>query len=141
MAEWFAANGGTLLVVLILAALVILIIRVLIKDKKAGRSGCGAGCAGCAMHGSCHSKCAPDGKRKWMKMVTVELAIDGMACGMCEAHVNDAIRNRFKVKKLKSSYKKGTTVFQADEAPSEAELHEVLDPTGYKITGYKVSEK
>ena len=45
-------------------AVVILIIRVLIKDKKAGRSGCGAGCAGCAMHGSCHSKCAPDGKRK-----------------------------------------------------------------------------
>ena len=73
-------------------------------------------------------------------MVTVELKIEGMACGMCEAHVNDAIRNRFKVKKIKSSYKKGTTVFRMEEAPSEAELHEILDPTGYKMTGYNVSE-
>lgn len=73
-------------------------------------------------------------------MVKVELGIDGMACGMCEAHVNDAIRARFKVNKLKSSYKKGTTEFLAEEAPSETELHEVLDPTGYVIISYKVSE-
>ena len=25
--------------------------------------------------------------------------IDGMMCGMCESHVNDAVRNNFKVKK------------------------------------------
>ena len=28
------------------------------------------------------------------------LHIDGMMCGMCEAHVNDLIRKHLKVKKL-----------------------------------------
>ena len=54
MAEWLNANGGTILVVLILAIVVALIVRTIVKDKKAGRSSCGAGCAGCAMKGSCH---------------------------------------------------------------------------------------
>ena len=54
MAEWFGANWGTILVVLVLAVIVALIIRKIIRDKKVGRSSCGAGCAGCAMRGSCH---------------------------------------------------------------------------------------
>ena len=74
-------------------------------------------------------------------MVKVELKIDGMACGMCEAHVNDALRNHFTVKKLKSSYKKGKTEFLAETAPTEAELHEVLDPTGYRLVEYKIENK
>ena len=31
-------------------------------------------------------------------MVKTTLKIDGMMCGMCESHVNDAIRNAFPVK-------------------------------------------
>lgn len=53
MTEWFAANWGTILTAGIIVLVVILVIRVLIKDKKAGRSGCAAGCAGCAMKGAC----------------------------------------------------------------------------------------
>ena len=34
------------------------------------------------------------------------LKIDGMACGMCESHVNDAIRRAFPVKKVSSSRSK-----------------------------------
>lgn len=30
-------------------------------------------------------------------MVKITLDIDGMACGMCEAHVNNAVRNAFAV--------------------------------------------
>lgn len=33
-------------------------------------------------------------------MIKTVLKIDGMACGMCEAHVNDAIRKAFTVKGL-----------------------------------------
>lgn len=33
-------------------------------------------------------------------MVKTTLKIDGMMCGMCESHVNDAIRNAFPVKKV-----------------------------------------
>ena len=32
-------------------------------------------------------------------MVKITLKIDGMACGMCESHVNDTIRKNFAVKK------------------------------------------
>ncbi len=71
-------------------------------------------------------------------MYKITLNIDGMACGMCEAHVNDAIREKFQVKKLKSSFKKGTTEFEAEEAPSEEDIRRALDPTGYKLTGYNV---
>ena len=31
-----------------------LIVRSLIRQKKQGKSSCGAGCAHCAMHGQCH---------------------------------------------------------------------------------------
>lgn len=33
-------------------------------------------------------------------MVKITLDIEGMACGMCEAHVNDAVRRVFPVKKV-----------------------------------------
>ncbi len=43
-------------------------------------------------------------------MVQLTLRIDGMSCGMCESHVNDTIRQKFNVKKVTSSHKKGETV-------------------------------
>ena len=41
-------------------------------------------------------------------MVKTILKIEGMLCGMCESHINAAIRKHFDVKKVKSSHKKGT---------------------------------
>lgn len=41
-------------------------------------------------------------------MIKTIVKIDGMMCGMCEAHVNDAIRNHFEVKKVKVSNEKGS---------------------------------
>ena len=38
-------------------------------------------------------------------MVKTIIKIEGMACGMCESHMNDAIRNVFQVKKVTSSHK------------------------------------
>ena len=61
-------------------------------------------------------------------MVKTVLTIDGMACGMCESHVNDAIRNALRVKKVTSSHAKGET---------EEALHRVLDGTGYTITAIR----
>ena len=34
--------------------------------------------------------------------------IDGMACGMCEAHVNETVRKAFAVEKVTSSHRQGT---------------------------------
>ncbi len=51
---WLMEHVGTIIVCLILLAVIALAIRTLRKDKAQGKSSCGAGCAGCAMRGSCH---------------------------------------------------------------------------------------
>ena len=66
-------------------------------------------------------------------MVKTTLKIDGMMCGMCESHVNDAIRNAFPVKKVTSSHSKGETVIISVEALSEDKIKEVMQPTGYEL--------
>ena len=43
-------------------------------------------------------------------MFKMMLSIDGMACSMCESHINDAIRRELNVKKVTSSHSKGETV-------------------------------
>ena len=49
-------------------------------------------------------------------MVKTTLGIDGMMCGMCESHMNDAIRNNFDVKKVTSSHSKKQTEVISEEA-------------------------
>ena len=66
-------------------------------------------------------------------MVKTTLKIDGMMCGMCESHVNDAIRNAFPVKKVTSSHSKGETVIISEEALPEDKIREVMQPTGYEL--------
>ncbi|MBR3438936.1 MAG: FeoB-associated Cys-rich membrane protein [Clostridia bacterium] len=53
MHAWFAANIGTVLIALALAAVVAGIIFKLRKDKKKGVSSCGGNCAHCAMGCAC----------------------------------------------------------------------------------------
>ena len=73
-----------------------------------------------------------------MKQIT--LGIDGMMCCMCEAHINDCVRNHFKVKKVTSSKAKKQTVILAEEVIPEADLRAAIDPTGYTVTSYTVED-
>ena len=61
------------------------------------------------------------------------IGIDGMMCGMCESHINDAIRNAFPVKKVTSSHAKGKTVILSEQKPEEERLKEVIKATGYDV--------
>ena len=70
-------------------------------------------------------------------MVKTVLTIDGMACGMCESHVNDAIRNALRVKKVTSSHRKGETEILAEEPLDEEKLRSVIAETGYTLTDVK----
>lgn len=54
MLHWISANLSTILISIALLAIVVLIIRGLVRQKKQGKSSCGVGCAHCAMHGQCH---------------------------------------------------------------------------------------
>lgn len=71
------------------------------------------------------------------QMIKTVVKIDGMACGMCESHVNDAIRSLFKVKKVSSSHSRGEAVIISEEVISEEKLREALDPTGYRVLSVK----
>jgi len=70
-------------------------------------------------------------------MVKITAGIDGMMCNMCEAHMNDAVRNSFKVKKVSSSHTDKRSVIIAKEDIPEDKLREVVEKTGYKLTSYE----
>ncbi len=60
------------------------------------------------------------------------LKIEGMMCGHCEAHMNDAIRNHFSVEKVTSSHSKKECVIIAQEL-DEDKLKKVVADTGYEL--------
>ena len=66
-------------------------------------------------------------------MTRIVLKIDGMGCGMCEAHMNDAIRNAFEVKKVTSSHTKKETVILAQNTLDEDRLRQVVAEAGYRL--------
>ena len=65
-------------------------------------------------------------------MIKITIQIEGMQCGMCEAHINDAIRNSFRVKKVASSRSKCETVIIAEDDINEQKLKDVIEEAGYK---------
>ena len=70
-------------------------------------------------------------------MIKTTLKIEGMMCGMCESHVNDAIRNAFKVKKVFSSHIRGETVVISELELDESSIRKTVEDLGYKMTKMK----
>lgn len=66
-------------------------------------------------------------------MVKTVLKIDGMMCGMCEAHMNDLIRKNFKVKKVTSSAKDGETVIISDAELDIPWAKKQIKDIGYEL--------
>lgn len=65
-------------------------------------------------------------------MIKTTVKVDGMMCGMCESHVNDAVRKAFQVT---SSHSKGETVIISDGPVDEAKLKTAISATGYEVKG------
>ena len=134
-------NAGTIGVSAVLVLIVGLVIAKMIKDKKSGKGSCSCGgsCSGCGMAGSCHNAASgsdrsgtvPVEDREVVKHIT--LKIDGMMCGMCESHVNDAIRSALNVKKLKTSHVTGISEFYTDDVVSDERLRAIIEKTGYRL--------
>ena len=61
MIAWLSANLINILLIAVIALITGLLIRGMIRDKKAGKSSCGGNCASCGACGSCGScgKCGP----------------------------------------------------------------------------------
>ena len=66
-----------------------------------------------------------------MKKVT--LKIDGMMCGMCEAHVSDAIRKAADVQKVTASHTDGTAEVICDDSVDVEVLKAAVEKDGYKV--------
>ncbi len=68
-------------------------------------------------------------------MLKYTLKIDGMMCGMCEAHINDVIRREIReAKKVSSSAGKGISTFMTEQAVDEESLRKAIAATGYTMT-------
>ena len=73
-----------------------------------------------------------------LKSLTVQkikttVKVSGMACTMCGAHINEAIRGAFSVKKVKSNHSKGETIILSEEPLDEAAIRRTIEATGYTI--------
>ena len=74
-----------------------------------------------------------------MKKITVK--IDGMMCGMCEAHICDTIRRAFPdAKKVSASRKSGEATFLSDGAVDEEALKKAIADTGYTFVSVSSEE-
>lgn len=67
-------------------------------------------------------------------MYEIDVEVNGMMCGMCESHVNDAIRKAFpNIKKVSSSRSKKQTVIISEEELSEDQIRKAITDTGYDV--------
>lgn len=66
------------------------------------------------------------------------LNVEGMMCGMCEAHVQDAVRKVVPTaKKVKANRKKNLVTFKAEEVDNEL-LIKTITETGYTASDLEI---
>lgn len=67
-------------------------------------------------------------------MLKTTVNVDGMACGMCEAHVCDAVRKAVpEAKKVSASHVKNVVSFVTDNEIDVEALKSAIEATGYRF--------
>ena len=64
-------------------------------------------------------------------MIKTTIAVDGMMCGMCETHIQEAVRKNFHVKKVTANHGKKEAVILSEERLDAEKLRSVISETGY----------
>ena len=73
-------------------------------------------------------------------MYRTTVKIEGMMCGMCEAHINDAVRKAFpSASKVKSSRKKKRTEFLTENKVDAEDVRRVIEAAGYDFISAECS--
>lgn len=67
-------------------------------------------------------------------MQKITLGIDGMMCGMCVTHVNDALRKANGVKKVETSLSAKQSVIVADDGLNTNDIEKAICDLGYTVT-------
>lgn len=69
-------------------------------------------------------------------MLKYTLKIEGMACGMCEAHIKDTIRKVIpQASKITASHFKKSASFLCETNVDEEKLSAAIGDTGYTLKG------
>lgn len=68
------------------------------------------------------------------------LGIDGMKCGMCEIHVEEAIGKEVEAKKINASHFKNNVTIITEIELTKEDFEKILEPTGYRLTSYEKGE-
>ncbi|MGN1295218.1 MAG: heavy-metal-associated domain-containing protein [Bacilli bacterium] len=66
-------------------------------------------------------------------MIKITIEVKGMACGMCESYVNDAIRRINGVRKVASSHRKNLTIVIMEDNVNQEEIINAISALGYTI--------
>lgn len=66
--------------------------------------------------------------------------IEGMSCGMCEAHINDVIRRSFDIKSVKSSHKQNKAEIISASPIDEEKLRKAIADIGYQVISVQSEE-
>ena len=74
-------------------------------------------------------------------MIRITVRVDGMMCGMCEAHINDAVRRSLPVKRVTSNHKKRTAVLLAEQDIADSRIEAVIKDSGYTCLGITREEE
>ena len=75
-------------------------------------------------------------------MIKTTLKIEGMMCGMCEAHICDTIRKTVPgAKKVKASRRKKEATFMTEEVVDAESLKAAINATGYDCLGVESAER
>ena len=71
-------------------------------------------------------------------MKEITLKVDGMQCGMCESHVNDAVRKAANVKKVTSAQTAGKTVVVCEDNIDVEVIKNAIQKDGYNVGDVEV---
>lgn len=70
-------------------------------------------------------------------MKEIIINVEGMKCGMCEAHVNDAVRKAAYVKSVKSSHKGNLTKILCEDDIDVELITSAIKALGYNVLGFE----
>ncbi len=73
-------------------------------------------------------------------MIKVFLNVEGMKCGMCEAHVNDVVRKTTKIKKVKSNHKRKETIIIMENDTDIQKIISSIKSLGYNCDLNRIEE-
>ncbi len=74
-------------------------------------------------------------------MYRITAGVDGMMCGMCETHMQDAVRKNFKIKSVSASHKERNVVIISSEEITKEAIKEVIEALGYDMLSYKCEKE